>query len=76
LQLSRNKSQIHPPALERRSLLQELMLRGVRITGQRRILIETLQAVLLQIGMGVAATASVGFQNYAATPNIVWMNWR
>lgn len=29
--------------LERRSLLQELMLRGVRITGQRKILIETMQ---------------------------------
>jgi len=31
------------PALERRSLLQELTLRGVRITGQRRILLETIQ---------------------------------
>ena len=30
--------------LERRSLLQELTLRGIRITGQRRILIETIQA--------------------------------
>jgi Fur family transcriptional regulator, ferric uptake regulator len=30
--------------LERRSLLQELTLRGVRITGQRKILIETIQA--------------------------------
>jgi Fur family ferric uptake transcriptional regulator len=30
-------------ALERRSLLQELALRGVRITGQRKILIETIQ---------------------------------
>src|ERR1700689_761750 len=30
--------------LERRSLLQELTLRGVRITGQRRILVETIQA--------------------------------
>jgi len=29
---------------ERRSLLQELTLRGIRITGQRRILIETIQA--------------------------------
>lgn len=29
--------------LERRSLLQELTLRGVRITGQRRILLETIQ---------------------------------
>ena len=29
--------------LERRSLLQELALRGVRITGQRKILIETIQ---------------------------------
>ena len=29
--------------LERRSLLQELMLRGVRITEQRKILIETIQ---------------------------------
>jgi Fur family ferric uptake transcriptional regulator len=29
--------------LERRSLLQELTLRGVRITGQRKILIETIQ---------------------------------
>jgi Fur family transcriptional regulator, ferric uptake regulator len=31
------------PSLERRSLLQELMLRGVRITGQRKILVETIQ---------------------------------
>ncbi len=31
------------PVLERRSLLQELTLRGVRITGQRRILVETIQ---------------------------------
>jgi len=31
------------PVLERRSLLQELTLRGVRITGQRKILIETIQ---------------------------------
>lgn len=31
-------------ALERRSLLQELSLRGIRITGQRRVLIETIQA--------------------------------
>ena len=31
------------PALERRSLLQELTLRGIRITGQRKILIETIQ---------------------------------
>lgn len=31
------------PSLERRSLLQELTLRGVRITGQRRILLETIQ---------------------------------
>lgn len=30
--------------LERRSLLQELTLRGIRITGQRKILIETIQA--------------------------------
>ena len=30
-------------ALERRSLLQELTLRGVRITGQRRLLVETIQ---------------------------------
>ena len=30
-------------ALERRSLLQELTLRGVRITGQRKILLETIQ---------------------------------
>jgi Fur family ferric uptake transcriptional regulator len=30
--------------LERRSLLQELTLRGVRITEQRKILIETIQA--------------------------------
>lgn len=29
--------------LERRSLLQELALRGVRITGQRKILVETIQ---------------------------------
>jgi Fur family ferric uptake transcriptional regulator len=29
--------------LERRSLLEELVLRGVRITGQRRILVETMQ---------------------------------
>jgi Fur family ferric uptake transcriptional regulator len=29
--------------LERRSLLQELTLRGIRITGQRKILIETIQ---------------------------------
>jgi len=29
---------------ERRSLLQELTLRGIRITGQRKILIETIQA--------------------------------
>ncbi len=32
-----------PHALDRRSLLQELTLRGVRITGQRRILLETIQ---------------------------------
>src|SRR5260370_38740725 len=31
------------PALDRRSLLQELTLRGIRITGQRKILIETIQ---------------------------------
>jgi len=31
------------PILERRSLLQELNRRGVRITGQRRILLETIQ---------------------------------
>lgn len=31
-------------ASERRSLLQELTLRGVRITGQRKILIETIQS--------------------------------
>jgi Fur family ferric uptake transcriptional regulator len=31
------------PVLERRSLLQELTLRGVRITGQRKILVETIQ---------------------------------
>jgi Fur family ferric uptake transcriptional regulator len=31
-------------ALERRSLLQELTLRGIRITGQRKVLIETIQA--------------------------------
>ena len=31
------------PALLRRSLLQELTLRGIRITGQRRILLETIQ---------------------------------
>ncbi len=30
-------------ALERRSLLQELALRGIRITGQRKILVETIQ---------------------------------
>ncbi len=30
-------------SLERRSLLQELMLRGIRITGQRKALIETIQ---------------------------------
>src|SRR6266496_5113533 len=30
--------------LDRRSLLQELTLRGVRITGQRKILVETIQA--------------------------------
>jgi len=29
--------------LDRRSLLQELTLRGVRITGQRKILVETIQ---------------------------------
>lgn len=29
--------------LERRSLLQELALRGIRITGQRKILVETIQ---------------------------------
>jgi len=29
---------------ERRSLMQELTLRGIRITGQRRILIETIQS--------------------------------
>lgn len=34
---------MNPRALERRSLLQELTLRGVRITGQRKILIETIQ---------------------------------
>ena len=32
-----------PHAVDRRSLLQELTLRGVRITGQRRILIEIMQ---------------------------------
>ncbi len=31
------------PVRERRSLLQELTLRGIRITGQRRVLIETIQ---------------------------------
>src|SRR5260370_32581653 len=31
------------PALERRSLLQELTLRGVRITEQRKILLEVIQ---------------------------------
>jgi Fur family ferric uptake transcriptional regulator len=35
---------MNSPNLERRSLLQELTLRGVRITGQRKILIETIQA--------------------------------
>jgi Fe2+ or Zn2+ uptake regulation protein len=30
-------------ALERRSLLQELTLRGIRVTGQRKILVETIQ---------------------------------
>lgn len=30
-------------ALQRRSLLQELALRGIRITGQRKILVETIQ---------------------------------
>jgi len=29
--------------IQRRSLLQELTLRGVRITGQRRILLEIIQ---------------------------------
>ena len=33
-----------PNISERRSLLQELTLRGIRITGQRKILIETIQA--------------------------------
>ena len=33
-----------PRTLDRRSLLQELTFRGVRITGQRRILVETIQA--------------------------------
>lgn len=33
-----------PPGLERCSLLQELTRRGIRITGQRKILIETIQA--------------------------------
>src|SRR5215469_7782025 len=32
-----------PAILERCSLLQELALRGIRITGQRRILVETIQ---------------------------------
>ena len=32
-----------PQTLDRRSLLQELTLRGVRITGQRKILVETIQ---------------------------------
>lgn len=32
-----------PPILERRSLLRELSLRRIRITGQRKILIETIQ---------------------------------
>jgi Fur family ferric uptake transcriptional regulator len=32
-----------PSPLERRSLLQELTRRGVRITGQRKVLIETIQ---------------------------------
>ena len=32
-----------PRPFDRRSLLQELTLRGVRITGQRRILVETIQ---------------------------------
>ena len=31
------------PALKRRSLLQELTLRGVRVTSQRKILLETIQ---------------------------------
>ena len=31
-------------ALERRSLIQELALRGIRITGQRKILVETIQS--------------------------------
>ncbi|MGB9456371.1 MAG: transcriptional repressor [Bryobacteraceae bacterium] len=35
---------MNAPALERRSLLQELTLRGIRITGQRKILVETIQA--------------------------------
>lgn len=34
---------MNPPTLERRSLLTELTLRGIRITGQRKILIETIQ---------------------------------
>jgi len=34
---------MNPRALERRSLLQELTLRGIRITGQRKILVETIQ---------------------------------
>jgi Fur family ferric uptake transcriptional regulator len=34
---------MRPRNLERRSLLQELTLRGVRITGQRKILLETIQ---------------------------------
>jgi Fur family transcriptional regulator, ferric uptake regulator len=39
----RNSSQMKTVALKRRSMLQELTLRGIRITGQRKILIETMQ---------------------------------
>lgn len=40
---SQQVANMKSPALERRSLLQELTLRGIRITGQRKILIETIQ---------------------------------
>jgi len=38
-----NRNKMNTNTLERRSLLQELMSRGIRITGQRKILVETIQ---------------------------------
>jgi Fe2+ or Zn2+ uptake regulation protein len=45
-----------PRAFDRRSLLQELTLRGVRITGQRRILVETIQEADHHLDAGTLLT--------------------